>query len=145
MKTVLFMVVSIVFISVGMTRIDRDNIGTNISTITYSDNIEKVKKNDYMRENQNYPLARYTEENFERAKNIHNNIMKDNRINNSYIIVNDNYAIVGIELNKDFTNKDVMNLENKIIEIDKEIKNIVVVDDEELLEDLKYKANYGII
>ncbi len=145
MKTVLFMVVSIVFISVGMLRIDKGNISTNISSVTYSDDLKNIKNSDYKRENQNYTLAQYTEENLIRAKTIHNSIMSDSRINNSYIIVNENYAIVGIDLNDSFTNQDILELENKIITVDKNIKNIVVVDDKELVEDLKYKANYGII
>ncbi len=145
MRTALFMVISVLVISVGMLNIKRDDLTTNISDISYSDNLHKVKNNNYKKKNQNYALAEYTEENFERAKNIHSTIMRDNRINNSYIIVNENYAIIGLELNKDFKNQDLRELENKITSVDDIIENIVIIEDEKLVSDLKEKSNYGII
>ncbi len=144
MRTALLMVISVLVISVGMLNIKRDNLATNLSDVSYSDSLHKVKNNNYEKKNQNYALAEYTEQNFERAKKIHNIIMNDAGINNSYIIVNEDYAIVGIDLDENFTSREILELKNKITLIDDAIENIVIVDDEKLVNDLKEKSNYGL-
>lgn len=142
MKTVLTMFFSILLISFAMLNINSRNLSTSVSQVGISSNDDL---HTFGNEHKNYTLAKYTDENLERAKNIYDNIMSNKKLNNAYIIVNNNYAIIGIDSNSDLKNAELAEIEKNILNVDDNIENVILVEDDNIVEDLKLRANYGVI
>ncbi len=145
MKTAMLSVVFVLGIGFALTSLKSyENISTNISEITYSDDIEVIMRDNYKRNKTEEYNNSFKEENLTRAKNIYETVIEFPYVDSAYIKVDDEYVFVGLELEKEYTNDDLKKLKKEIVEVDEEVSEIFIIKDKRLLETIKdkYKENY---